>query len=151
MTEPRLETEWLMTLHGRIAEPAPAGANLLVFNVLEARMEGSGFRAELIAPSGDWIRVAPNGDWKLDVRLIMRADDGEHVYCHYNGIVAWTPTLQDRVARGETIHGDEIYFRSAPYFETASEKYAWLNRTLAIGKLREFGGGEVVYDLFKVL
>jgi hypothetical protein len=32
-----------------------------------------------------------------------------------------------------------------------SEKYGWLNNVLAIGKMRKFGGGNVVYDVFEVL
>lgn len=151
MSNPTLETRWMMTLRGKISEPTPAGANLLVFNVEEASMEGPNIKATLAKPSGDWIRVQPNGDWKLDVRLLMLTDDNQAIYSHYSGVVVWTPELQEKVAAGKQIAGDEIYFRSAPYFETSSEKYAWLNRTLAIGKLNKFGGGEVVYDLFEVL
>lgn len=151
MSTPTLETRWLMTLTGKIAEPYPTANNLLIFNVEEASMEGPRIKAKLASPSGDWIRVQPNGDWKLDVRLIMVTDDGENIFCHYNGVVVWTPELQQRVAEGGHIDGDEIYFRSAPYFETSAQQYAWLNRILAIGKLNRFGGGEVIYDIFEVL
>ncbi|MDN5938191.1 MAG: DUF3237 domain-containing protein [Salinisphaera sp.] len=151
MNEPTLEARWLMTLRGTIAEPNPVGTNLLIFNVLEASMEGANIRARLASPSGDWVRVQPNGDWRLDVRLLMITDDDATIYSTYSGIVVWTPELQARVAAGDAINGDEIYFRSAPYFETASEKYAWLNRMLTVGKLRRFGGGEVVYDIFEIL
>ena len=35
--------------------------------------------------------------------------------------------------RGEAVDPSEYYFRVAPFFETASEKYGWLNRVLALG------------------
>ena len=34
---------------------------------------------------------------------------------------------------GEAVDPSEYYFRTTPVFETASEKYGWLNRLLAVG------------------
>ena len=150
MGQPSLETRWLMTLSGTIPQPTVIGS-LWVFNVVEARMDGPRIKATMAAPTGDWIRVQPNGNWKLDVRMLMVTDDGEPIYCHYNGVVRMTPKLIERIGAGESIDGSEIYFRSAPYFETVSPKYAWLNDILCIGKVATFGGGQVRYDIFEVL
>lgn len=151
MSEPILETRWLMTLTGSIPEPVVISPSLMIFNVLDARIESPRINARILSPSGDWVQVQANGDWRLDVRLLMQADDGSPIYTQYNGIVRMDPALARRIADGEEIPGDQIYFRSAPYFQTPSAKYGWLNSILAIGKMRSFGGGKVVYDVFEVL
>jgi hypothetical protein len=151
MAEPTLETRWLFSLRGSIPQPTIVGGNLMVFNVLDASIDSPRIKARMASPSGDWIRIMPNGNWKLDVRLLMIGDDDEPIYCHYNGVLRMDPGLGERLAAGESIDGSEMYFRSAPYFETASKKYAWLNDILAVGKMASFGGGNVLYDVFEVL
>ncbi|MGB0954717.1 MAG: DUF3237 domain-containing protein [Panacagrimonas sp.] len=151
MSEPTLETRWLATLRGSIPQPEVISPQLMIFNVLDAKFESPRLSATVANPSGDWVRVMPNSNWKLDVRLLLKADDGSPIYTHYNGVLKMTPQLGERIAAGEEVPGEEIYFRSAPYFETPSEKYGWLNDILAIGKIRSFGGGKVVYDVFEVL
>ncbi len=151
MSEPKLETRWLASLVGSIPEPVMPSANLMVFNVLDAELKSPRINAKAMGPSGDWVQVQPNGNWMLDVRLMMKADDGEVIYLFYNGVLKMTPELGQKMANGEEIPGDQMYFRSAPYFRTQSKKYAWLNDILAVGKMTSFGGGNVVYDLFEVL
>ncbi len=151
MSEPTLETRWLMSLRGTIPQPAVFSSGLMIFNVLEAHIDSPRLKATLQGPSGDWVRVQQNGNWKLDVRLLMETDDGEHIFTYYNGLLRMDPGLNERIASGEEIPGEEIYFRSTPYFETSSEKYAWLNDIVTIGKIKSFGGGNVVYDIFEVL
>jgi len=151
MSEPKLETRWLMTLRGSIPAPTVVTPSLWIFNVLEASIDSPRIKAKVISPSGDWVRVQDNGNWKLDVRLVFMTDDGEPIYCHYNGVFRMDESLPPRLASGEIIPGSEMYFRSAPYFETASVKYGWLNNILTIGKITRFGGGQVVYDIFEVL
>lgn len=151
MTQPTLETRWLMTLRGSIPQPAIVSPTLMVFNVLEASIDSPRIKAKLCNPSGDWVRIQPNGNWKLDVRLLMETDDGVPIYMHYNGVLRMEPGLMERIGSGESIPGSEIYFRSAPYFEVPAGKYEWLNSILAIGRITSFGGGNVVYDVFEVL
>lgn len=151
MSEPKLETRWLMALHGSIPQPVVISPSLMIFNVLDARMESPRIKAKVMGPSGDWVQVQENGNWKLDVRLLMEADDGSPIYTSYSGVLRMDPGLGERLASGQEIPGEEMYFRSAPYFQTPSKKYSWLNNILAIGKMRSFGGGNVVYDIFEVL
>lgn len=143
-------TEYAMTLEGEIIPPVAIN-NRLIFKVVRGSFEGPSISGEMQDPAGDWIHVMPNGHWRLDVRFTILLDDGQHAYVNYNGVVHMNEAFEARIAAGETITGDEIYFRSTPYIETNSEKYAWLNEYVFIGKLRTFGGGKVVYDIFKVL
>jgi hypothetical protein len=141
----------LCTLQGSIPAPVMVTDSLMVFNVLDATIESPRINARLSAPSGDWVRIQDNGNWMLDVRLLLTTDDGVPIFMHYNGVLRMDEGLGERLSSGEEIPGSEIYFRSAPYFETSSEKYGWLNDILAVGKMRSFGGGNVVYDVFEVL
>jgi hypothetical protein len=56
----------------------------------------------------------------------------------------------DRIARGETVKATDYYLRIAPFFETASEKYGWLNRVIAVGIGHRLPQGPV-YQLFEIL
>jgi len=56
----------------------------------------------------------------------------------------------ERLLRGDTVDPSEYYFRTAPLFETASQKYGWLNRILAIGIGRR-SSREVAYTVYEVL
>ncbi|HTK64535.1 MAG TPA: DUF3237 domain-containing protein [Pseudonocardia sp.] len=151
MPDPVLETRWLASLQGSIPQPAMVSETLMVFNVLDGKIEGPRLNATLRSPSGDWARIQPGGNWRLDVRLLLETDDGVPIFMHYNGVLRMAPGLGERIAAGEEIPGSEMYFRSSPYFETSSERYSWLNDILVIGAMRSFGGGNVVYDLFEVL
>jgi hypothetical protein len=82
---------------------------------------------------------------------LFEADDGSAVHCFYNGVLRMDQGLAERLESGDEIDGNDMYFRATPYFETQSDKYAWLNDIATIGSMRSFGGGRVVYDIFEVL
>lgn len=71
---------------------------------------------------------------KLDVQLTLETEDVAHipVTCHGMGV---------RQADGP------VQVHSAELFETGDERYAWLNRVLAIGIGRTVKGG-VTYDVY---
>ena len=151
MAEPTLETRWLATLRGNITAPMPIGEHLQIFNVESAELTGPRLSARVIHPSGDWVKIQPNGNWKLDVRLLFETDKGEHIFCYYTGTLKSSPELLARIASGERVPGDQMYFRSTPCFETSAPDYLWLNDIVCVGAMREFGGGEALYDIFEVL
>jgi hypothetical protein len=45
---------------------------------------------------------------------------------------------------------ENVYWRTAPMFETSAEPYLWLNGVLAVG-LGGFGDGQVNYRVFSLL
>jgi len=87
-----------------------------------------------VDPGGtDWITSRPDGSLQFDVRLVLRTDDGESIGMTYSGYRCGAPGVIARLNRGEPSDPSEYYFRTAPFFETASKKYDWLNRVVAIG------------------
>jgi hypothetical protein len=85
-----------------------------------------------------------------DVRDTYRTDDGHLIYVSYRGLIKASPSVWERVMRGEDVGPSEYYFRSTPGFETASEKYGWLNSTVAVGVGTQRPLG-VSYDVYAVL
>ena len=86
---------------------------------------------------------------KLDVRGTLRTDDGHLIYSYYHGILHTSPEVFQRVARGETVDPSEYYFQTAPFYETGSEKYGWLNRVVAVavGRMAPLWVGYSVYAI----
>jgi hypothetical protein len=108
----------------------------------------------VIAPSGDWLRVMPDGTRHIDVRLSIKTDDGAFVYMTYTGRAAAVPAeVAARLAASETLGPDQFFVVIAPTFETAAPTYAWLNDVLAIGKLVSINRSNdrhVTFDIFAV-
>jgi hypothetical protein len=68
-------------------------------------------------------------------------DDGALIYATYSGIIASTPAVFARLVTGEDVPLSEYYFYTNPMFQTASDKYDWLNRVIAIGRGRAIPNG----------
>lgn len=145
-----IESEFAMRFIGGISDPNRIG-NRLIFNVAEVTVIGPEISGRGISPAGDWITIRDDGSWKLDVRFSLELDDGTQALVQYNGLVAMTP---EQFAAGQEAGGidvSEVYFYSTPYIETNSEKYAWLNNHVFVAKIVHFGGGKVIYDVFKLV
>jgi hypothetical protein len=55
-----------------------------------------------------------------------------------------------RLAKGEAVDPASYYFRTTPVFETASPRYDWLNRIVAVASGRRESSGPV-YEVYEVL
>lgn len=121
-----------------------------------ATVTGGNFEGERLrgtvhpAPGGDWIVSRPDGAMVLDVRLTLETDDQQLIYMTYRGLRHGPAEVMARLAKGETVDPASYYFRTTPVFETASKKYDWLNRIIAVATGRREATGPV-YDVFEVL
>jgi uncharacterized protein DUF3237 len=127
----------------------PLGHRRIV-RVTGGTFEGPRIRGTVLPGGGDWLVERADGVRQLDVRITLRTDDDALIYAHYPGLFHAGPGVMDRLFRGETVDPSEYYFRTAPLFETAAEKYAWLNRVLAIGLGRRTAS-QVLYTVYSVL
>ena len=146
-----LESRFLMSFEISFEPPVVVTPGVVVINVTGGSFSGPKLRGEVVSPSGEWARLQANGNWKIDARVAVKTDDGESAYVYYHGVVAMTEELAQRSAAGEVLTSEDLYFRTAPNFETDSEKYGWLNDILAIGRMKEFGAGKLSYDIFEIL
>jgi hypothetical protein len=112
--------------------------------------EGPKLNGTVEEGGSDWILARPDGALQLDVRLILKTDDGQLIGMTYRGCRHGPVAVIERLNRGEPVDPSEYYFRIAPFFETASEKYGWLNRIVAVGLGHRPPQGPV-YRVFEVL
>jgi hypothetical protein len=88
---------------------------------------------------------------EVDVRLVLETDDDKHqIYMAWKGLRHGPKEVMDRLYRGEIVDPRAYYFRTAPYFETSSEKYGWMNRICAIAT-GSLGANARTLDVFQVL
>ena len=155
MQTTRIETEYLMTCQAPLDAPIVVDGTLQIFNVPSGGWaKGPKINGTFVAPGGDWLRAMPSGVFRLDVRATLRTDDGADIFMSYNGVIQYSAEAAERLAKGEVLNDKDIpYFVTAPTFQTASEKYAWLNGVQAVGKMVELkagAGAYVKYDVFVV-
>ena len=99
----------------------PAGTRL-VSETANGEVRGDRLRGQ-VGSAVDWLTVGPEGTGTIDVRAMLRTDDGARIFVQYNG-------------RLDASRGWQFPMTAyvAPRFETGDERYAWLNRIQAVGK-----------------
>jgi hypothetical protein len=129
---------------------ATAGGFRRVGVVFGGAFEGERLSGDVLDGGNDWQTVRQDGTTALNVRLVLRTKDNATIAMTYRGIRHGPPEIIERIERGEEVDPATHYFRIAPFFETAAEKYGWLNRIVAIGiGLRRADGP--IYSVFEVL
>ena len=105
---------------------------LMIFPVIGGSFEGERLRGQVLA-GGDWVRARADGTLTLDLRVTLETDDGGLIHMTFTGV------------RDDANN----YFRTAPRFETAAPKYAFLNRLLAIGigEIRPEGPVHIIEEI----
>ena len=151
---PEIRTEFLFNITIEVAKPVVLGAGPLGTRI-NVQVLGGGFEGPrlkgIVAPGGsDWIVLRGDGAMQLDVRLPLETQDGAVINMAYRGLRHGPKDVIDRLTRGEDVDPALYYFRIAPFFETGAEKYAWLNRILALGTGKRLPTGPI-YDVFEVL
>jgi hypothetical protein len=114
------------------------------------RFEGERLRGKILTGGSDWQSLRADGTVTINVRLVMQTDDGELIGMTYLGMRHGPKEVLDRIGRGEKVSPTEYYMRVTPYFETASEKYGWLNRIVSVAYGHRMAGG-AIYHVFQVL
>src|SRR5207253_6860436 len=105
-----------MVLRLETAATEQIGA-LSIFPIIGGSFEGERLRGRVLAGGGDWVIALADGTIELDLRATLETDDGALIHLTFTGV------------RDDA----NSYFRTLPRFETASPKYAFLNRLLAVG------------------
>jgi hypothetical protein len=128
---------------------------LLVFHTRDGgTIEGPAIHATLEQPAGDWVRMLPDGSMRIDVRLLLKLEDGNTALMTYGGVLAKPDAdTWKRFLAGEEITAPAWHYVIAPTFETGSEQYAWLNQVQGIGKFVSIQTGanaHITFDIYDV-
>lgn len=129
-----LESEFLLELLLDVDPQLDAG-HTSIAPVTGGTFSGARLKGMVHDGGADWITQV-SGHSSLDVRITLETDDGAIIYMTYKGVVA-------RDDSG-------LYWRVTPVFNTASEKYDWLNHRVFVGKSKQVEG-KVAYDVFEIL
>src|SRR5262247_369491 len=114
------------------------------------RFEGERLSGRILSGGSDWQSLRADGTTTLNVRLLLETNDGELIGMTYLGMRHGPKEVMDRLARGEKVSPSEYYMRATPYYETASEKYGWLNRVVSVAYGHRMAGG-AIYQVFEIL
>ena len=133
-----LPVEHLFTLTAQVSVAAkipdgPTGTRV-IFDASHGTFEGAKLRGIIQGPGGDWATFRANGSAQLNVRLLLVTDDGASILMTYAGIAT----------QGVS------HIRTGPLFQTADERYAWLNDVQAVAT-GSAATGAVVYEVYKLL
>ncbi len=134
-----VKTEFLFDVVGELEDPIemgelPEGARRIYY-MKGGTVEGPRIKATVLPGGGDWFRTRGDGVGLLDVRVVIKTDDDALIYITYRGMVHQ--------------NADGLYFRTTPWFETSSEKYAWLNKVMAIG-IGVPSPGKITYKVYAI-
>jgi hypothetical protein len=129
---------------------SPSAAPDLIASVKGGTFEGPKLQGVVLPGGGDWLLIRPDGVRELDVRITLRTDDAHLIYMSYRGIFHISPEVLQRILYGEAVDPAAYYLRTTPVFETAAEKYGWLNRTVAVG-IGERQPSGLGYEVYAIL
>jgi hypothetical protein len=126
------------------------GVDRRVGEITGGRFEGERLSGRILSGGSDWQSVHSDGMWELNVRIVLETDDGHLIGMTYRGLRHGPKEVIDAIARGEEVSPADYYFRIAPFFETASEKYGWLNNIVSVGLGHRLPSGPI-YQVFEIL
>ena len=148
-----IAAEFLLDLHIDLASAEQIGVTPLgtrsIFGVTGGMFEGPRLRGTVRPGGGDWLLTLANGAGELDVRITLETDDGALILVTYRGVLDAPPAVLGRIFGGEDVSPSEYYFRTAPRFETGTERYGWLNKLVCVG-VGCPASGSVSYRVFAV-
>lgn len=139
-----------LTVNGMQMVGATPNGGRRVGLVAGGTFSGDRLNGTILPGGADWIIARPDGSTTLDVRIVLQTDDGATIGMTYRGLRHGPAEVMHKVNKGEFVDPSLYYFRTAVLFETASDKYAWLNGIIAIGTGSRPPEGPV-YDVFEVL
>src|SRR5262245_41647183 len=95
--------------------------------------EGPRLRGKVLPGGADWLLLRADGVLELDLRITLETDDHALIYMTFQGLRHWPPDVIAALGRGEIVDPANYYVRTLPRFEASTEKYAFLNRIMAVG------------------
>jgi Protein of unknown function (DUF3237) len=152
---PELKSRHLFTITMKLPPTlelgdTPAGKRR-VFTVSGGQFSGERLQGEVLPQaSSDLLLVRADGSSQQDVRLLLRTHDGALILMTYRGVRHASPEVSARITSGDQVSPSEYYLRTAPFFETSSRNYDWLNKIVSIG-IGERLPDAVKYDVFEIL
>lgn len=101
-----------------------------VIPILGGRISGPRLSGTILPAGADFQVIRPDGYTTLDARYAAELDGGAKIYIVNLGVRFGPPEVMAKIAAGEPVDPDQIYFRTTPRFETEAPEYQWMTRPL---------------------
>ena len=150
---PGIKTELLFTIVLEVEVSnlgdTPYGSRR-IFRFDTGSFEGPKLKGMVLPGGGGWSLMRRDDVLEFETRLTLETDDKAQIYMSWKGLRHGPKEVIDRLNRGESVDPGAYYFRATPYFETGSEKYAWMNRICSIATGSRAASGRTL-QVFQVL
>src|SRR3954465_12842333 len=144
---------FVMELRVRVGAPIDVGdvaaGRRRVIPILGGVFEGPGLRGTVIDGGADWQIIRRDGVTELDTRYMLKTDAGQLVYIQNPGIRHAPPAVTAKLLAGQDVDPAQVYFRTAPRFETAAPELQHLTRSIFVAS-GERHPSEVVIRVWKI-
>jgi hypothetical protein len=121
-----------------------------IIPIVGGRFEGPAIKGTVEPGGADWQIIRTDNVAELDAHYTLKTEDGVFIYIINKGYRHGPAEVLQRLAKGDTVNPKEYYFRTTPVFETASEKYDYLNKYIYIAS-GERKKESVIIHFYKVL
>jgi hypothetical protein len=91
-----------------------------------------GLAGSILGGGVDWQTVRPDGTLEIDAHYTLQTDRDEAIEVVSRGIRAASPSVAERLARGDQVDPDEYYFRTLVRLSTPAPRLSWLNQLIAV-------------------
>jgi hypothetical protein len=131
-----LKVEPAFDLHLELGKPTdvgltgPAGLRRLV-PVQGGTLQGKGLKGKIM-PGVDYQVIHSDGLTEIDAHYVVQMESGDLLYITNRGMRHGPPEVLKKLAAGEAIDQNLIYFRTVVSVETAAPALEWMNRTIFV-------------------
>lgn len=137
MPETILQPEFVFEVDAAVDPPIelgvlPGGSMRRIIPVGAGTVRGPEINGRVLPGGADWQLIRPDGVADIEARYTIESDQGELVYVSNPGYRHAPPDIMAKLIAGEPVPPDSYYFRTAPRFETAAPRLAWLMRTILV-------------------
>ena len=113
------------------------------------RFAGERLSGTVLPGGADWAANRADGSFAIDVRLVLRTDDGAAIALAYTGRFLATPEVMARFRKGEQLAAGDYDLKIVARFECGDPRYTWLNYAIVVGVGEQALHGPV-YHLFEI-
>jgi hypothetical protein len=104
-----------------------------IIPIVGGSFEGPGLKGKVLNNGADWQIVRSDGFADLDTRYALETDKGQIIYVQNAGMRHAAPEILAKLAAGEIVDPNLVYFRTVPTFETSAPELQWLTRSVFVG------------------
>jgi hypothetical protein len=101
------------------------------WHVEQGSFAGPQLSGVVLPGAGDWMRIREDGVAIVNVRACLETANGARIYASYGGFLDLGPDGYARALRGQFTQFPPLVV--TPIFETADDRFDWLNRAQCIG------------------